>query len=83
MPGLLLLQLQFGQILASLAGIEGARVVVAVPVWTDPGFSGEGGEILGQPRSGIGQAPVALTVSGHRPLRCSSSRSYPVCQWEK
>ena len=64
MPGLLLLQLQFGQIKAALAGIGCAMVVVAIAVWTHPGFSGEGGEILGQPRSGPSQAPVAFSVSG-------------------
>ena len=49
----MLLQLQFWQIQAALPGIEGARVVaVAVAVWTDPGCSGEEGELQGQPRPG-------------------------------
>ena len=53
MPGLLLLQLQFGQIKAALAGIGCARAVaVAVAVLADPGCSGEVGEFQDQPRPG-------------------------------
>ena len=50
---MLLLQLQFGQIKAALAGIGCARAVaVAVAVLADPGCSGEVGEFQDQPRPG-------------------------------